>query len=891
MAAASSASRLSLLLESLSFLSPGECFILTPFYEDSHPDLTHQFMLWLLHDPTKTSLTIHFDDILLLFHSSGIIITAPFSQLSSFRPLCASCPFVELYPVESLSASHLYDFILPFPSIYTLSGSTPGFIGILSEKLGRIINVVKLPENVVDLVNIIEPVFINYLMNNLVTKYLNLLNDSLLFINSKIFKTKKFPRQELCQILSDPLMISFDHATIRKSPINHFDCKTLEPVINQVDDCILIEVADPFHPIKFVRTFNINSDQFHLQSLCFSELDDVFFTLSSRDVDCNDLNRLIQERTLNSLLKSTFLSTFTVNVEVRQSKINVNHFLNGQLYYIEVVLKNQNDSTFKFGDSYYLFKLNSDIYKGCLTSKYSRFLNFKTEICASRISLVKNNFQFNDFYSKFIHSFSDLNCRLNLKNVYSSVRNCRFLIYETGLILTNPINHVTTPFFEPFNQFLTFDDVAEITMSSVSSEIKLRITLKSGLVFDLFRSIKWPIQSYKIVRSLLSDKVAFRLDDEFFTYSPDNQLQSVSDQIVQSNSTDFSSTATDSNPSSQSITQSITLIVMSIEADFSFFSSISSLNPFFVTESFDFSTILREYLNPYLILPLNSNIISVIQKIKQTSLHFIIKNLVVVSPSFYLPNNSLIYDSFLLNSARFATLVVTSEANFGLIKSFNPRALVSTFDDMPNISGKFSNCTIHIPPNFENSDQIFVEPYQKLNIVSLNTDFYSIKKSDFTLLMDNLINNLPLRKVLFISGMIKFNSKSNYLHIKYEKGKFSMTAAEELSFMDDCLSTWIGQKRQDSITLIGYGLCSSDIVSLFREYLDQKNTKKPIVTRDSLSRDQIRSIQAKTKHIKAPEGWFFNGHVWMSIDGSTSMFHPNQVSFVDDFVDRLNDNL
>ncbi|ESO97007.1 hypothetical protein LOTGIDRAFT_115481, partial [Lottia gigantea] len=90
------------------------------------------------------------------------------------------------------------------------------------------------------------------------------------------------------------------------------------------------------------------------------------------------------------------------------------------------------------------------------------------------------------------------------------------------------------------------------------------------------------------------------------------------------------------------------------------------------------------------------------------------------------------------------------------------------------------------------------------------------------------------------------------------------------------------------LVFTGCGLDKSVLKNWLRQCQPPKPEKKQILTRDQLSNDVINKIHV-TNHLSIlPEGWFYNGSQYISLDGEKTSTHPQLEKFLEEYIKEKN---
>lgn len=74
-----------------------------------------------------------------------------------------------------------------------------------------------------------------------------------------------------------------------------------------------------------------------------------------------------------------------------------------------------------------------------------------------------------------------------------------------------------------------------------------------------------------------------------------------------------------------------------------------------------------------------------------------------------------------------------------------------------------------------------------------------------------------------------------------------------------------------------------DLLKTSRTQLKQKKTLK---TRETLTEEEIEMLKEKYVSSHLPDGWFFNGYMYLNWDGVQQQEHPNLEMIIKNYIDE-----
>jgi hypothetical protein len=79
-----------------------------------------------------------------------------------------------------------------------------------------------------------------------------------------------------------------------------------------------------------------------------------------------------------------------------------------------------------------------------------------------------------------------------------------------------------------------------------------------------------------------------------------------------------------------------------------------------------------------------------------------------------------------------------------------------------------------------------------------------------------------------------------------------------------------------------------DLLKTGRTQLKQKKTLK---TRETLSNEEIEMLKDKYVSSHLPDGWFFNGYMYLNFEGVVQPEHPNLELIIKTYIDEQNSQI
>ncbi|KAL0245273.1 hypothetical protein GEMRC1_009352 [Eukaryota sp. GEM-RC1] len=275
----------------------------------------------------------------------------------------------------------------------------------------------------------------------------------------------------------------------------------------------------------------------------------------------------------------------------------------------------------------------------------------------------------------------------------------------------------------------------------------------------------------------------------------------------------------------------------------------------------DFNVIMSKILN---YLKCNSSSISV---------PFKVTNIITLCDDVYLPNR-IDFDPFLINALRLSTNVLSPTNKFEFLQHFNNVAQFHDIADIPSFFPRrpVSFLNFHFQESFK--------PVFSLEHIYSHVPF-KIDKAQFLKKVNILIHEPTFRTVHFVIGKLFLGDQEMFVL------KRTSDSQIQLFPIDDSIpfqSKLIGLDR--GVLIVGTGLKTFDV----KDILFGTKEDKVVKSRSNLTVEDMKFVnkQSKLLNISPPEGWFFNGNYWVSIDGNGSLFHPNQLTIVDDLIEESN---
>ncbi|XP_062296369.1 uncharacterized protein C20orf194 homolog [Scomber scombrus] len=136
-------------------------------------------------------------------------------------------------------------------------------------------------------------------------------------------------------------------------------------------------------------------------------------------------------------------------------------------------------------------------------------------------------------------------------------------------------------------------------------------------------------------------------------------------------------------------------------------------------------------------------------------------------------------------------------------------------------------------------------------------------------------------------GKVRFSDSDQMMEVSYN------TVSENLSIVTDQTVNPLTpgpQKKDASCFLIfdGVGLTEDGVKDWLRLCAKQRQTKKPKKTKNTISRQEIKSIHL-TRHLDPlPQGYFYNGYQYVDIFGEKRLCHPNMDEFIKEYIAEAN---
>ena len=99
----------------------------------------------------------------------------------------------------------------------------------------------------------------------------------------------------------------------------------------------------------------------------------------------------------------------------------------------------------------------------------------------------------------------------------------------------------------------------------------------------------------------------------------------------------------------------------------------------------------------------------------------------------------------------------------------------------------------------------------------------------------------------------------------------------------------------EELGFVFYGRNLSQNENLLREILKcgrtQLNKKRTLRTRETITPEEIEMLKDKYVSSMLPEGWYFNGFLYLDIDGKTQVEHPALETIIKNYVEEQNSQI
>ncbi|CAL1528733.1 unnamed protein product [Lymnaea stagnalis] len=133
-----------------------------------------------------------------------------------------------------------------------------------------------------------------------------------------------------------------------------------------------------------------------------------------------------------------------------------------------------------------------------------------------------------------------------------------------------------------------------------------------------------------------------------------------------------------------------------------------------------------------------------------------------------------------------------------------------------------------------------------------------------------------------VHGIIEFNGSPGVVELRYTP------LNDKLILNDGVSAPSIGNGSTYYMSFAGISLKEQELKLLLNGCIKQKPERKRFLTREDLTPQQIDKIHASHHLDELPEGWYYNGSQFVSMDGERSFTHPNLDLFIQDYLKKKN---
>ncbi|KAH9494938.1 hypothetical protein Btru_020839 [Bulinus truncatus] len=136
--------------------------------------------------------------------------------------------------------------------------------------------------------------------------------------------------------------------------------------------------------------------------------------------------------------------------------------------------------------------------------------------------------------------------------------------------------------------------------------------------------------------------------------------------------------------------------------------------------------------------------------------------------------------------------------------------------------------------------------------------------------------------IYYINGLLAFTGSAQLFDLQFSplNGKLILNNSNT--------SNNSGDNPAYSMTFTGVNLKEEDIKNFLNTCVKQRPEKKKLLTREDLTKQEIDKIHASHHLDDLPEGWYYNGSQFVSMDGERTLTHPNLDKFILDYLDKKN---
>ncbi|KAK3595301.1 hypothetical protein CHS0354_004450 [Potamilus streckersoni] len=115
-----------------------------------------------------------------------------------------------------------------------------------------------------------------------------------------------------------------------------------------------------------------------------------------------------------------------------------------------------------------------------------------------------------------------------------------------------------------------------------------------------------------------------------------------------------------------------------------------------------------------------------------------------------------------------------------------------------------------------------------------------------------------------------------------------VTLSNSLSLLTAGKSTMGSTQGGGFVLFLGVGLDEKRLRDWLRNCAPQKPNKRDLITRKSVTKEDIQKIHVKRHLDSLPEGWFYNGTQYISFSGDKQDTHPSLEQFIEEYIQEKN---
>ncbi|CAG5116552.1 unnamed protein product [Candidula unifasciata] len=135
--------------------------------------------------------------------------------------------------------------------------------------------------------------------------------------------------------------------------------------------------------------------------------------------------------------------------------------------------------------------------------------------------------------------------------------------------------------------------------------------------------------------------------------------------------------------------------------------------------------------------------------------------------------------------------------------------------------------------------------------------------------------------IYFVGGNLIFIGSPKYVDIQF-------TTVSGQLIMNNVTSNPPSEGIHCVICFTGIGLQELELKQLLSSCIKQRPNKKSFLTKQDLTNEEVDQIH-KLHHLdELPEGWYYSGSRFVSMDGQRSQKHPNLEKFIQDYLSEKN---